>query len=64
MGAIGVVELDGPASARITSAAFAEQGVWIRPMGRVVYLTPSFVTSEPELDRLTAAIRKLLGAPN
>jgi adenosylmethionine-8-amino-7-oxononanoate aminotransferase len=61
-GAIGVVELDGQAAARVSSDRFAEDGVWIRPMGRVIYLTPPFVVSDREIDQLTGAIRRALGA--
>ncbi len=59
-GAIGVVEFEAPADAGGLCARFAEEGVWIRPMGKVVYLTPAFVISDGELARLTAAIRKVL----
>ncbi|WP_437672412.1 adenosylmethionine--8-amino-7-oxononanoate transaminase [Sorangium sp. So ce131] len=55
-GAIGVVELDGPVNAGALGRRFAEAGVWIRPMGRVIYLTPPFVISDEELSRLTSAI--------
>ncbi len=30
-------------------------------MGKVVYLTPPFVTTDAELGQLTGAIRKVLG---
>ncbi len=57
LGAIGVVEFDAPVPVGALCTRFAELGCWIRPMGRVVYLTPPFVTSDAELARLTAAIR-------
>jgi adenosylmethionine-8-amino-7-oxononanoate aminotransferase len=56
MGAIGVVELDAPVSVAALSAAFAERGVWIRPMGKVVYLTPPLVTDRADLAALTNAV--------
>jgi adenosylmethionine-8-amino-7-oxononanoate aminotransferase len=40
--------------------AFAEHGCWIRPMGKVVYLTPPYVTTDAELAQLTGAIRTVL----
>jgi adenosylmethionine-8-amino-7-oxononanoate aminotransferase len=43
-------------------ARFAAEGVWIRPMGKVVYLTPPFTISRGELAQLTTAICKVLGA--
>jgi len=56
-GAIGVVEFDAPAPVGDWCRRFAEAGAWIRPMGKVVYLTPAFVTSDAELAVLTAAVR-------
>ncbi|MDF2901632.1 MAG: adenosylmethionine--8-amino-7-oxononanoate transaminase [Phenylobacterium sp.] len=60
LGAIGVVEFDHPVETGPLCMAFVEQGCWIRPMGKVVYLTPPYVTTEEELARLTGAIRTVL----
>ena len=62
-GAVGVVELDHVVDASRLCAQFVAQGVWIRPMGRVVYLTPAFVTTDEELGRLTKSICRVLRAP-
>ncbi|WP_310541715.1 adenosylmethionine--8-amino-7-oxononanoate transaminase [Phenylobacterium sp.] len=62
LGAIGVVEFDQAVDAGGLCAKFAELGCWIRPMGKVVYLTPPFVTSDAEMARLTGAIRAVVGA--
>ncbi|HVZ99029.1 MAG TPA: adenosylmethionine--8-amino-7-oxononanoate transaminase [Caulobacterales bacterium] len=59
-GAIGVVELDAPADVGALTARFVERGVWIRPFGRIVYLTPAFVISPSELTQLTSAIAAVL----
>ena len=56
-GAIGVVEFDRPVETGARSQAFVDAGVWIRPMGKVVYLTPPFVITDAELAMLTGAIR-------
>ena len=61
LGAIGVVEFDSVVDAGVLCQRFAEEGCWIRPMGRVIYLTPPFVTSDAELAQLTGAVRKVLG---
>jgi adenosylmethionine-8-amino-7-oxononanoate aminotransferase len=55
-GAIGVVEFDRPLDARALSRRFAEAGCWIRPMGKLVYLTPAFVIDDEDLARLTGAV--------
>jgi len=61
-GAIGVVEFDHALDAGALSQRFAESGVWIRPMGKVIYLTPAFVVSDAELEKLTGAVRSVVGA--
>ncbi|MDQ0464324.1 adenosylmethionine-8-amino-7-oxononanoate aminotransferase [Caulobacter ginsengisoli] len=60
LGAIGVVEFEGAVEVGALCAAFADRGVWVRPMGRVVYLTPAFNTPDADLDRLTEAFRRVL----
>ncbi|HJV42199.1 adenosylmethionine--8-amino-7-oxononanoate transaminase [Caulobacter sp.] len=61
LGAIGVVEFDAPVAVGELCARFAELGAWIRPMGKVVYLTPAFTTPDGDLALLTSAVRKGLG---
>jgi adenosylmethionine-8-amino-7-oxononanoate aminotransferase len=60
LGAIGVVEFDAPVPVGDYCQRFAEAGAWIRPMGKVVYLTPAFITSDAELEVLTGAIRSVV----
>lgn len=58
LGAIGVVELkQAPTDLRGLKEKLVEQGVWIRPFGRILYLTPAFTIGEDDLERLMAAIR-------
>jgi adenosylmethionine-8-amino-7-oxononanoate aminotransferase len=59
-GAIGVVELERIEDLNTLRQRFVEQGVFIRPFGTVVYLTPAFTTAEDELARLTDAVRHVL----
>lgn len=61
MGAIGVVEFEAAVDVGALCARFAELGAWIRPMGKVVYLTPGFVTSDEEVGVLTGAVRRGCG---
>ena len=56
LGAIGVVELERIASLDALRARFAELGVFIRPFGSTVYLTPAFTISPEELATLTRAV--------
>jgi adenosylmethionine-8-amino-7-oxononanoate aminotransferase len=61
-GAIGVVEFERAVDVGGLCAAFAEKGAWIRPMGKVVYLTPAFTIGEGDLALLTRVVREVLGA--
>lgn len=62
LGAIGVVEFASPVAVGALCQAFAAKGAWIRPMGKVVYLTPAFTTPDADLDILLSAIREVIGA--
>lgn len=59
-GAIGVVELERIADVEALRARFVAEGVFIRPFGNVIYLTPSFTIGTDELARLTGAIVKVV----
>ncbi len=56
LGAIGVVELDAPVDVGGLGARFADLGCWIRPMGKVVYLTPPLVIGDDDLGSLAQAV--------
>jgi adenosylmethionine-8-amino-7-oxononanoate aminotransferase len=59
-GAIGVVELERIDDLNGLRARFVEEGVFIRPFGSTVYLTPAFTIGEEELATLTGAVVKVL----
>jgi adenosylmethionine-8-amino-7-oxononanoate aminotransferase len=59
-GAIGVVEMDRIADLNAARARFIELGVFIRPFGNVIYLTPAFTITPDELKKLTDAIVKVI----
>src|SRR5215475_14033985 len=54
-GAIGVVELDRIENLNALRQRFIEQGVFVRPFGSIVYLTPPFTIAEEDLAKLTGA---------
>jgi adenosylmethionine-8-amino-7-oxononanoate aminotransferase len=60
MGAIGVVDLDHVDDVEALRARFVAEGVFIRPFGSVIYLTPAFTITDDELTKLTEAIVKVL----
>jgi len=57
-GAIGVVELNRIDDLDGLRTHFIEQGVFIRPIGNIIYLTPAFTISSDELKTLTDAVVK------
>jgi adenosylmethionine---8-amino-7-oxononanoate aminotransferase len=57
-GAIGVVELDRIDDLDGLRRRFIAEGVFVRPFGAVVYLTPAFTIAEHELAALTTAVVK------
>jgi adenosylmethionine-8-amino-7-oxononanoate aminotransferase len=56
MGAIGVVELDRIDDLGALRVRFVENGVFVRPFGTTIYLTPAFTIADEELATLTRAV--------
>ena len=60
-GAIAVIEMQQIGDIHALRARFVEEGVFIRPFGVIIYLTPAFTIESHELSRLTGAIVKVVG---
>lgn len=56
LGAIGVVELNFKVDMQSLQQEFVRRGIWVRPFGKLVYVMPPYVISEPELKTLLAQL--------
>jgi len=63
LGAIGVVEMHHPVKMAELQRFFVEQGVWIRPFGRLIYLMPPYTISDEQLHRLIHAVAQAVADP-
>jgi len=63
-GAIGVVEMEHIDDLDALRARFVEQGVFVRPFGTIIYLTPAFSITPDELKTLTDAVVNVVRSIN
>jgi adenosylmethionine-8-amino-7-oxononanoate aminotransferase len=55
-GAIGVVQFARPPDRRLLTQAFIDAGVWVRPFGDIVYLTPALTMPPDEVTHLCRTV--------
>ena len=60
LGTIGVIEVDRPVDVGEFQKRCVARGVWIRPFGRNVYIMPSYIFSDEQIDKLTAEMIELV----
>jgi adenosylmethionine-8-amino-7-oxononanoate aminotransferase len=58
LGAIGVIEMKEAVDMKTITEAFVNNGIWMRPFGKLVYTMPPYIISDKELEILTNAIVK------
>jgi adenosylmethionine-8-amino-7-oxononanoate aminotransferase len=56
LGAIGVVELEGPVDVDAATHAAVGRSVWLRPFRNLVYTMPPYVATEDEVARIGEAV--------
>ena len=60
LGGIGVIEMEQPVDMKKIQNAFIEQGIWLRPFGKLVYVMPPYVMTNEDLKRLTTGVLNVL----
>lgn len=64
IGAIGAIEVQQEDMMAGFNAFAMDKGVWLRPIGKVVYLMPSYIISEEELMSVIDVIREWINRIN
>jgi len=59
-GALGVIQVKEMHNLNWLRKRFVEEGVWIRPFLDVIYLMPSFIISNNDLNKLMNAITSII----
>ena len=60
LGAIGVIELHRSVDMATLQQRFVDEGVWVRPFGRLVYAMPPYIIKDQEMETLARAMVRVV----
>jgi adenosylmethionine---8-amino-7-oxononanoate aminotransferase len=64
LGAVGVVQLEGPVDVPAMTAAVLRRGVWVRPFRDLVYTMPPYICTDTEISTIASAITDAIAEGN
>ena len=62
LGAVAVIELDNAVDMPIFQSLLIENGIWVRPFGKLVYIMPPFIITDDELTALCQGLLKVVSS--